>query len=174
MKISAAGHHTSACEDDSPKNDRFSGFHHPVNFRSHLTSLRNCTKPTRTGACRPEPTVNYPISAHLRSDNPRPQSFGCKRSGPDPYRTRTNPNQPEPTRTNPNRAAIDAKTYVYWPICANRIVTLPKWWYSSTICSNECRAIYLLSTSPSCTSVGALPCYTHCECRGLSRSAACA
>ena len=36
--------------DDSPENDRFSGFHHPVNFRSHLTSLRNRTKPTGTGA----------------------------------------------------------------------------------------------------------------------------
>ena len=36
--------------DDSPENESFSGFHHPVNFRSHLTSLRNRTKPTGTGA----------------------------------------------------------------------------------------------------------------------------
>ena len=72
--------------DDSPKKDRFSGFHHPVNFRSHLVSLRNRTKPTRTGACRPIPTVNCSIFAHLRSRHQKPHSIDCKCSGPHPYR----------------------------------------------------------------------------------------
>ena len=59
--------------DDSPKNESFSGFHHPaVNFRSHLTSLRNRTKPTRTGACRPIPTVICELLRFCR--------FGIRRS----------------------------------------------------------------------------------------------
>ena len=59
--------------DDSPKNESFSGFHHPVKSRSHLVSLRDRTEPTLTGACRPLPTVNFPISAHnLRSGAPQP------------------------------------------------------------------------------------------------------
>eukprot|EP01043_Picozoa_sp_COSAG02_P077759 COSAG02_NODE_17184_length_1022_cov_11.007584_1_plen_150_part_00 len=79
-------HHERAGDADQPQRRPGLQFHHPVNFRSHLTSLRNRTKPTRTGACRPVPTVNYPISAHLRSDNPRPQSFDCNYSAPHLYR----------------------------------------------------------------------------------------
>ena len=74
------------CIDDSPKNDRFSGFHHPVNFRSHLVSLRNRTRSDPYRRLPIGTTVNCSIFAHLRSRHQKPHSIDCKSSGPDPYR----------------------------------------------------------------------------------------
>ena len=85
---------------DSPKNESFSRFPHPVNSSSHFVSLRNCTESTGTGAYPGIPTVNCSISANLRSRLQKPHSIDCSLSLLNLYRAGTNRYRPVPTGTD--------------------------------------------------------------------------
>ena len=129
----------------------------PNQFSQSPHALRNRTKPTRTGAYRPVPTVNFPISAHLGSRHEKPHSIDwywrlLTRTEPVP-----NPYQPVPCRdvskkSQRNAPALQSGHQSSPPWCKPKVLPLHQS-YDRQICSHIIAEALSLH----------LRCYTRCE-----------